>query len=218
MGTFGYGTITAPGNDPLVITVGAMNTEGSQTRTDDLMTTYSSKGPTAIDHIAKPDLMAPGNQVTSMLASGSQTLATDFPGDRPLLSVYESGAGSSSKSQDYFVLSGTSMAAPVVSAAAALLIQQNPAITPDQVKARLMRTAYKNLPASVTIVTGGQTFVEQADVFTVGAGYLDIQAALSDTSLAKLSAMSPVAVYNSSTHSVSLESTSTAVWGSKALW
>ena len=43
--TNGYGTIAAPGNDPLVITVGAMNTESTPQRSDDLMTTYSSKGP-----------------------------------------------------------------------------------------------------------------------------------------------------------------------------
>jgi serine protease AprX len=45
-GTNGYGTITAPGNDPYVITVGAMNAMGTPTRSDDIMTTYSSKGPT----------------------------------------------------------------------------------------------------------------------------------------------------------------------------
>jgi len=49
----GYGTISAPGNDPRVITVGAMNTESTPQRSDDLMTTYSSKGPTLIDHVAK---------------------------------------------------------------------------------------------------------------------------------------------------------------------
>jgi serine protease AprX len=52
----GYGTITAPGNDPYVITDGAMNTKGTPDRFDDTMTSYSSKGPTAIDHIVKPDL------------------------------------------------------------------------------------------------------------------------------------------------------------------
>src|SRR5208282_4947363 len=62
-GTNGYMTITAPGNDPYVITVGAMKTEGTPTRTDDLIASYSSKGPTAIDHIVKPDLVAPGNNV-----------------------------------------------------------------------------------------------------------------------------------------------------------
>ncbi len=40
----GYGSITAPGNDPYVITVGAMNMKGTPDRSDDVMTSYSSKG------------------------------------------------------------------------------------------------------------------------------------------------------------------------------
>ena len=44
----GYGTITAPGNDPYVITVGAMKTMGTPSRSDDLIATYSSKGPTML--------------------------------------------------------------------------------------------------------------------------------------------------------------------------
>ena len=68
-GTQGYGTITAPGNSPKVITVGAMNTVGSANRSDDKIATYSSKGPTAVDHIVKPDLVAPGNAVISLLVS-----------------------------------------------------------------------------------------------------------------------------------------------------
>src|SRR5438874_8671621 len=55
-GTQGYGTIAAPGNDPFVITVGAMNSQHTATRSDDIMTSYSSKGPTALDHIIKPDV------------------------------------------------------------------------------------------------------------------------------------------------------------------
>ncbi len=53
-GTSGYGTITSPGNSPYVITVGAMNTSGTLTPTDDKIASYSSKGPTAIDQIVKP--------------------------------------------------------------------------------------------------------------------------------------------------------------------
>ena len=51
----GYGTITSPGNDPYVITVGAMKPMGTPDRTNDLIATYSSKGPTSFDHFVKPD-------------------------------------------------------------------------------------------------------------------------------------------------------------------
>src|SRR5277367_2677857 len=70
----GYGTIVAPGNDPYVITVGAMNNMGTPGRSDDQMASYSSKGPTAFDHIVKPDIVAPGNGIVSLLAPNS-TLA-----------------------------------------------------------------------------------------------------------------------------------------------
>ncbi len=60
----GYGMINAPGNDPYVITVGAMKTLKTYTRNDDLMASYSSKGPSLIDNIAKPDIVAPGNMVS----------------------------------------------------------------------------------------------------------------------------------------------------------
>lgn len=74
-GTFGYGTITAPGNDPYVITVGAMKTNGTPSRTDDTIASYSSKGPTLIDQILKPDLVAPGNRVISLCKIGVRLLA-----------------------------------------------------------------------------------------------------------------------------------------------
>ena len=215
MGTAGYGTISAPGNDPYVITVGAMNTVGTPDRADDVMTSYSSKGPTAIDHIAKPDLMAPGNHVISLQADG--TLVKAYPENKPPVNYYDrSKQGQTSK--DYFTLSGTSMATPVVSAAAALLIQKDPKLTPDQVKARLMTTAFKTLPPYTTVVDSGATYIMQADVFTVGAGYLDMQAALSDTSLATLSAKSPTTAYDDVTGNVYFVADSSALWGSSAMW
>jgi len=67
--TNGYETIAAPGNDPYVITVGAMKPEGTATRADDLIASYSSKGPTPIDQLVKPDLVAPGNLIVSTLAT-----------------------------------------------------------------------------------------------------------------------------------------------------
>jgi len=115
-GEQGYGTINAPGNDPYVITVGAMKTEGTYTRTDDLIATYSSKGPTQVDHIVKPDILAPGNQVVSLLVPNS-TLVKQYPSNQVQVSYYQSVKAPSPLSKNYFVLSGTSMAAPVVSGA-----------------------------------------------------------------------------------------------------
>ena len=151
----GYGTITAPGNDPYVITVGAMNTKGTPDRSDDVMTSYSSKGPSAIDHVVKPDLVAPGNRVVSLQTGGY--LQKNYPGNRPAVSYYQTGT-SGSVSDKYFILSGTSMATAVVSGGAALVIQKNPTFTPDQVKALLMKTAYKSLPQYSTVTDAGVTY------------------------------------------------------------
>ncbi len=229
VGNEGYGTINAPGNDPYVITVGAMNSMGTPDRGDDVMTTYSSKGPTAIDHVVKPDLVAPGNLVISLQATGS-TLVTEYPGNRPPVGYYHVGDGGP-PSAKYFTLSGTSMATPVVSAAAALLLQRFPSLTPDQVKARLMKTAYKNFPQYTTINTDGTTYTIQYDVFTVGTGYLDLQAALSDFDMPtrefgdgnrndwrNLSAKSPTAVYDKKTDRVYFMADASGVWGSSPMW
>jgi serine protease AprX len=218
-GTSGYGTIDAPGNDPYAITVGAMKTEGTYTRTDDLIASYSSKGPTLVDAVVKPDLVAPGNLVVSLLASPSDTLATQTPGNIMPKSYYQNG-NSQKPSNVFFQLSGTSMATPVVSAAAALLLHANPNMTPDQIKARLMLTAYKTFPTSsvATDPTTGQTYLSYYDVFTVGAGYLDIEAALGNTSLAQGTALSPTAVYNSATGAIGIVSNASAVWNLNSVW
>jgi subtilase family serine protease len=68
-----YGGITAPGNAPWVLTVGADSHQGTIDRTDDVMTDYSSRGPTAIDFNAKPDVCAPGAGIVST-ASPASTL------------------------------------------------------------------------------------------------------------------------------------------------
>ena len=78
-GTNGYATIGAPGNDPYVITVGAANTPTAPVRKPaQTMTSYSSKGPSAIDHVVKPDLVAPGNAVVSRRLSTGNALTIQY--------------------------------------------------------------------------------------------------------------------------------------------
>src|SRR5262249_20806324 len=120
--TEGYGTIAAPGNDPFVITVGAMKPMGTATRADDTIASYSSKGPTLYHHIVKPDLVAPGNMAISVLASSTSNLAKAAPKNIVALSTYSTNPKGVPA---YFTLSGTSMATPVVSGAVALLLQKS---------------------------------------------------------------------------------------------
>jgi serine protease AprX len=174
-----YGLITSPGNSPYVITVGATNSYGTAELTDDTITTYSSRGPTLFDHIVKPDLVAPGNRIKSLIASNS-TLALDprFAANHVSPSYYLTD--SSNQQVKYFTLSGTSMAAPTVAGAAALILQRYPTINNHTVKLRLMASAKK-------------IFSQRYDLFTVGAGLLDIPAALQNTGIAG-SSRSPKAV------------------------
>jgi subtilisin family serine protease len=133
-GELQYGAITAPGNAPWVLTVGASSTNGTLTRGDDTLADFSSNGPTAIDFAAKPDLVAPGVGTVSLSVPGS-TLSL-LKAQSLLSGLYGLGG-----SKPYLALSGTSMAAPVVSGTVALMLQANPNLTPNLIKAILQYTA-----------------------------------------------------------------------------
>jgi serine protease AprX len=125
----------------------------------------------------------------SLMASTAK-LVKDYPANAVPLNYYQN-TNSQVLSQQYYKMSGTSMAAPWVSGAAALLLEQNPQLTPDQVKARLMKTASKNFPATSVAIdpATGMSYTSQYDLFTVGTGYLDVWAALNSTDTATLPAI-----------------------------
>lgn len=119
------GTITKPGDDPVVLTVGAFDDKQNVDPSDDSMASWSSRGPTA-QGLRKPDLLAPGRTLIAPRSYGSY-VETTYP--------------KAQISPSYIKGSGTSEAAAVVSGLAALVLQANPNLTPDQVKGVLMGTA-----------------------------------------------------------------------------
>ena len=151
-GNNGSGAIYPPANDPFVITVGAVNDKGTGTITDDVLASFSAYG-TSENGALKPDLVAPGTNIIARMVNLNMGLAGSHPANK---------VGS-----QYFRMSGTSMAAPMVSGAAALLLQDEPGLTPDQVKYRLMATANKSWAGY--------------NAKKSGAGYLDIFAAVNGT-------------------------------------
>ncbi|HEX5322746.1 MAG TPA: S8 family peptidase [Capsulimonadaceae bacterium] len=194
-----YGSISSPGNDPDAITVGAMKLGSNPSyRTQDAVASYSSRGPSLGDDILKPDIIAYGNLVTS-LYDAQGTLDQQFSGNAVKPSQY-GGSGS----PEYFILSGTSMATPVVAGAAALMLEHTPNISPDTLKLRLMLSADK----------------WGADAFSYGAGYLDIPAALSCQAVAVVPMVSPsLAVLPGGLVGIVTPANSEqGIWGNSALW
>ena len=119
------GTISKPGDDPWVITVGAIDDRGTPGPGDDELPNFTGRGPTSADGLAKPDVVAPGAHVISLAAPGS-SISTQFP---------------SSMAAPYRRGSGTSMATGIVSGSVALMLSANPTMTPDRVKYALTSTA-----------------------------------------------------------------------------
>jgi serine protease AprX len=120
------GTILSPGDDPLVITAGALDDMATASIADDEMNDFSSAGPTSPDGWVKPDLVTSGRSVVSLAAPGS-TIYQNYPSGRV-------GAAN-------FVGSGTSFSAAITSGAAALVLADHPGLSPNQIKARLLGNA-----------------------------------------------------------------------------
>jgi serine protease AprX len=133
----GYAGITSPGNAPSALTVGALRTEDTVSRSDDWIPDYSSRGPTWYDGLVKPDVVAPGHNIVAAAAKRGTLYKT-----YPQLKAADA---------DYMRLSGTSMATAVTTGVVALMLEANreandfprhPSITPNAVKAILQYSAF----------------------------------------------------------------------------
>jgi serine protease AprX len=150
-----YGGITAPGNAPWVLTVGASSHMGTVDRADDSIAAFSSRGPTAVNYGAKPDVVAPGVGIESLSEPNSAFYVTK--------SAYLLNGTIPTWYQPYLSLSGTSMAAPVLTGTVALMLQANPNLTPNAVKAIVEYTS--------------QTYAGY-DRLTQGTGFLNSKGAV----------------------------------------
>ena len=171
-----YGSIGSPGIDPSVITVGAVNFKGTLARSDDSVNLFSSRGPTRaamvdangvrrIDNLLKPDLVAPGNK---LVAAAATTAVSASPAWNGLASSYYgvlvAPLGIAPVyGETQMMLSGTSISAPAVAGAAALMLQATPGLTPPLIKAILQYTA-QPLP--------------NANLLQQGAGLLNVDGAI----------------------------------------
>ena len=162
-----YGSITSPGNAPWVLTVGASDV--SDTAGGNGVASFSSRGPSAFDGTPKPDILAPGGPQGSARTMSRRDLR----------------------------LSGTSIAAPIVAATAALMLQVNASLSPNAIKAILQFTAHR---------------LEGVDESTQGAGLLNARGAIA------LAQWFAGAGDRASWEIVETEAGGTSDWGRRIIW
>ena len=122
----------------------------------DQLADFSSRGPVTGTWEIKPDIVAPGVAIHSTIPGG------------------------------YLSLQGTSMAAPHVAGACALIKQAHPDWTPEEIKAALMNTAKPLAESGTTAHTGNRNMISEAPYYRTyeqGAGRIQVDAAIQATTL-----------------------------------
>ena len=153
-GNGGKQRLYPPANDPFVITVGATDDKGTVSITDDTLAPFSAYGMTG-DGFLKPDIVAPGTGIIAPLSGDDNNLTWSYPQNKL-----------PAPDTRYYRMSGTSMASGVVAGAVAVLLEDEPNLSPDQVKYRLKATA---------------SAFSRGESCATGAGYLDLQRAVAGT-------------------------------------
>jgi serine protease AprX len=151
-------SIEVPGNVPYVITVGALTDNYTPyNSSDDRLASFSSAGPT-YEGFVKPEVIAPGGHMVASMSSQSYLANID--------------PGSMAPTAQMFTMSGTSMAAAVTTGVVALMLQSDPALTPDNVKCRLLASASAAVNSNGTLAYS---------VFEQGAGLINAVAAVNSS-------------------------------------
>ena len=155
------GGISSPGNSPLALTVGALDTRGTLSTSDDVVAPYSSRGPARYEIVVKPDVVAPGTRIVSLEAQNS-FLSTTYG------QYHIAGSGKNA----YMRLNGSSMSTAVVSGGVALLLSAHPSMTPSQVKMAIQMGA-RFMPKDGLIGAGAGSVNFQQSLKIADNGLLD---------------------------------------------